>query len=151
MIGIDLRVRLEQAKDVQNGVVYALFHSSNYRQPLLSFGTVDTASGKLEVINKWSDWSLLYVLSSLCTFDPASAQFYAGTYIHPLRHHTTNRQLLFACVRVNSGWRRRWDLSPSDGVSQVRRGGERCPFPRPQIPERPLRLLIVAAHVTEAV
>jgi hypothetical protein len=68
--------------------VYALFKSRDYRQPL-SFGTVDTTSGKLELIKNWTDTSLLFVQNSICAFDPVSDQFYACTpSVAPLRPHS---------------------------------------------------------------
>lgn len=81
MIEIDLRiVCAAQVKDQQSGTVYAFFHPRDHRQQqFLSFGTLDTTSGALEVLNKWTDPTLLFVINSLCTVDSESAQFYAGT------------------------------------------------------------------------
>ncbi len=82
VIKIDLRiVCAAQVKDQQSGTVYAFFHPRDYRQQqFLSFGTLDTTSGALEVLNKWTDPTLLFVINSLCAVDSESAQFYAGTH-----------------------------------------------------------------------
>ncbi|ELR17132.1 uncharacterized protein ACA1_057880 [Acanthamoeba castellanii str. Neff] len=65
-------------KDQLSGTVYALFHPRDYRQQqFLSFGTLDTTSGALEVLNKWTNPTLLFVINSLCALDSESAQFYA--------------------------------------------------------------------------
>jgi hypothetical protein len=82
VIEIDLRIVCAgQVKDQLSGTVYALFHPRDYRQQqFLSFGTLDTTSGALEVLNKWTNPTLLFVINSLCALDSESAQFYAGTH-----------------------------------------------------------------------
>jgi predicted nucleotidyltransferase len=71
--------RLRQAKDEQSGRVYAILHSSDRSQQLISFGTVDSTSGKISVISKWNSTALVFVVGSLSAFDSASAQFYSCT------------------------------------------------------------------------
>lgn len=65
------------AKDEKSGRVYALLHSSDRSQRLISFGTVDSTSGKIAVISKWNSTALVFVVGSLSAFDSASAQFYS--------------------------------------------------------------------------
>ncbi len=59
--------------------MYAILHSSDRSQQLISFGAVDSTSGKISVISKWNSTALVFVVGSLSAFDSASAQFYSRT------------------------------------------------------------------------
>jgi hypothetical protein len=59
--------------------VYALFQPfARYGQ--VSFGTVDPATAKLNVINKWNTTTEIeYVMGSFAAYNATSSQFYSGT------------------------------------------------------------------------
>jgi hypothetical protein len=45
----------------------------------LTFGTIDSLSGKITVYNKWDPTSLVHIVGSIAAHNPASEQFYSGT------------------------------------------------------------------------
>jgi hypothetical protein len=95
--------------------VYALLHSSDRSQRLMSFGTVDSTSGKVSVISKWNSTSLEFVVGSLSAFDSESAQFYSRTLCYHLylfiyiylfvyyHFYQFVNFMLFCCAVVGSG------------------------------------------------
>jgi hypothetical protein len=66
-----------QAKDVESGTVYALLVQQQITP--LAFGTVNTVTGKMHVINTWNNTDLVFPVGSLAAYDSYSAQFYSRT------------------------------------------------------------------------
>lgn len=76
-VTLDTLYPAAMAWDSESGLSYGLFSPASGNGGPLAFGTIDSLTGKVHVINQWDSTKFVFIVGSLAAYSPTKSQFYS--------------------------------------------------------------------------